>query len=398
MKNIVVFGMGYVGLSNSLLLAQNNNVVGIEIDKKKVELLNNKISPIEDKEISEFLKNEDLHFVAKVEDDEMVSKADYVLVCTPTNYDEINEYFNVSSVNSVIDKVVAINKNAVIVVKSTIPVGFVDSVVKKHPDINILFSPEFLREGQALKDNLYPSRIIVGTDLKNKKLCESAEEFRDIMLQSAMAQDVPTFIMAYQEAESVKLFSNTYLAMRVAFFNELDSFALNKNYNSKAIIEGVCADKRIGAYYNNPSFGYGGYCLPKDTKQLFAEYERTFVPNELMKAIVDSNSCRKKVILKDILERTQPEDVIGVHRLAMKANSDNCRSSAIVDVVKMLARYRKVIVYEPTIADLGVDNVEMVNSLETLKTSSQLILANRITKDISDVVEKVYTRDIYNRD
>lgn len=398
MKNIVVFGLGYVGLSNALLFAQNNKVVGIEIDGQKVELLNKGMSTIEDKEISEFLKNKELNFIAKVEDDEAIASADYILICTPTNYDEASQYFDTSSVVSVVEKVRKLNKSAIIVIKSTIPIGFVDGLVSKYPNMRILFSPEFLREGSALRDNLYPSRIIVGTDLTNKKLCKFASEFRDLMLNSAVDKNIPTFIMSYQEAECVKLFSNTYLAMRVAFFNELDSFALSKNYNSKSIIEGVCADKRIGEYYNNPSFGYGGYCLPKDTKQLFSEYEMTFVPNELMRAIVDSNSCRKRIIMKDILNKTKSNEVIGVYRLTMKANSDNCRYSAIVDVVKLLSRYRKVVVYEPTINRLEIDNVTLVKTLQELKNNSQLILTNRIMPDIVDVIEKVYTRDIYSRD
>lgn len=398
MKNIVVFGLGYVGLSNAILFAQNNKVVGIEIDGQKVELLNKGISTIEDKEISEFLKNKELNFIAKVEDDEAIASADYILICTPTNYDETSQYFDTSSVLSVVEKVRKLNKSAIIVIKSTIPIGFVDGLVSKYPNIRILFSPEFLREGSALRDNLHPSRIIVGTDLANKKLCKFASEFRDLMLNSAVDKNIPTFIMSYQEAECVKLFSNTYLAMRVAFFNELDSFALSKNYNSKSIIEGVCADKRIGEYYNNPSFGYGGYCLPKDTKQLFSEYEMTFVPNELMRAIVDSNSCRKRIIMKDILNKTKSNEVIGVYRLTMKANSDNCRYSAIIDVVKLLSRYRKVVVYEPTINHLEIDNVTLVKTLQELKNNSQLILTNRIMSDIVDVIEKVYTRDIYSRD
>ena len=395
-KKIIVFGLGYVGLSNAILLAQKNEVVGIEIIQSKVDLLNCKKSPIVDKEISEYLATKDLNLIVKTNDNEFAKNADYVIISTPTNFDEDKNYFDTSSVDSVIANLAKIESKATIVIKSTIPIGYTKKVQEKYPNLRILFSPEFLREGQALKDNLYPSRIIVGC-YKSDKLCEEkAIEFANLLKEGAIKQDVQTIIMNHEEAESVKLFSNTYLAMRVAYFNEVDDFAIKNNLNTKEIIEGMCADPRIGNFYNNPSFGYGGYCFPKDTKQLKANYNG--IPNSLIDSIVDSNVIRKRFIADTIIEKTLSTDIIGVYRLIMKSNSDNCRSSAIFDIIKMVSKERKVVVYEPNAKNIKLENVEFVDDLSAFKEKSDIIVANRLDENIRDVKNKVYTRDIYNRD
>ncbi len=395
-KKIVVFGLGYVGLSNAILLAQKNEVVGIEIVQSKVDLLNNKKSPIVDKEISEYLTTKDLNLIVKTNDDEFAKTADFIIVSTPTNFDEEKNYFDTSSVDAVISNLAKINSRATIVIKSTIPIGYTKKVQDKYPNLRIFFSPEFLREGQALKDNLYPSRIIVGCNKIDKSCEEKAVEFANLLKEGAIKQDMPIIIMNYAEAESVKLFSNTYLAMRVAYFNEVDDFAIKNNLNTKEIIEGMCADPRIGNFYNNPSFGYGGYCFPKDTKQLKANYNG--IPNSLIDSIVDSNVIRKKFIADSLIEKTLSTELVGVYRLIMKSNSDNCRSSAIFDIIKMVAKERKVIIFEPTNVNIELENCTFVNNLSEFKEKADIIVANRMDDNIKDVKNKVYTRDIFNRD
>ena len=395
-KKIIVYGLGYVGLSNAVLLAQNNEVVGIEILEKKVEMLNSKISPIVDKEISEFLEAKKLNLTAKLEDNEFAKNADFVIVSTPTNFDEEKNYFDTSSVDSVISNLAKMESKATVVIKSTIPIGYTKKVQAKYPNLRIFFSPEFLREGQALKDNLYPSRIIVGCNKSNAKDIEIAEEFASLLAEGAIKKDMPIITMNYAEAESVKLFSNTYLAMRVAYFNEVDDYAIKNNLDTKEIIEGMCADPRIGNFYNNPSFGYGGYCFPKDTKQLKANYDG--IPNSLIDSIVDSNVIRKKFIADTLIEKTLSTEIVGVYRLIMKANSDNCRSAAIFDIIKMVAKERKVIIYEPTATNIELENCEFVNNLSEFKEKSDIIVANRIDENIRDCKDKIYTRDIFNRD
>ncbi len=397
MKNIIVFGLGYVGLSNAILLAQKNNVIGIEINSDKVELLNKKISPIKDDKITEFLKNKKLNFCIKVlESKEDIKNADYIIIATPTNFDENKNYFDTSSVDNIIEKLFNLKAKANIIIKSTIPLGYIKKLRKRFPGITILFSPEFLREGRALEDNLYPSRIIVGYDINNKDEYIKASEFANLLRQGALKQDISILIMNIEEAESVKLFSNTYLAMRVAYFNEVDDYAIKHNLNTKDIIKGMCADPRIGDFYNNPSFGYGGYCFPKDTKQLKANYSG--VPNSLIDSIVESNMIRKEFIAKTILEKTVSSDIVGIYRLLMKSNSDNCRSSAIYDIIKILAKERKIIIFEPNILEISIENCEFETNLEKFKKRSDIILVNRCDEKLSDVQEKVFTRDIFGRD
>ena len=395
-KKIIVYGLGYVGLSNAVLLAQKNEVVGIEILEKKVEMLNNKISPIVDKEISEYLETKDLNFTAKLEDNEFAKNADFIIVSTPTNFDEEKNYFDTSSVDSVISNLAKIESTATIIIKSTIPIGYTKKIQNKYQNLRIFFSPEFLREGQALKDNLFPSRIIVGCNKDSSQNVAFAEEFANLLKEGAIKQDMPIIIMNYAEAESVKLFSNTYLAMRVAYFNEVDDYAIKNNLNTKEIIEGMCADPRIGNFYNNPSFGYGGYCFPKDTKQLKANYAG--IPNSLIDSIVDSNVIRKKFIADTLIEKTLSTETIGIYRLIMKANSDNCRSSAIFDIIKMIAKERQVVIFEPTAVNLELENCEFINNLSEFKEKSDIVVANRIDDNIKDIKEKIYTRDIFNRD
>lgn len=386
---IAVAGTGYVGLSIATLLSQKNEVVALDIIPEKIEMINNKISPIKDKEIEEFLKNKNLNLRATLDYREAFEGADFIVISTPTNYDDIKNHFDTSSVEDIIKKVVSMNIETTMVVKSTIPVGFIKSMKEKYNIDNIMFSPEFLREGRALYDNLYPSRIIVG------EKSQRAEKFAELLKQGALKEDIIIKYMDSTEAEAVKLFANTYLALRVAYFNELDTYAETKGLNSKDIIEGVCLDPRIGNQYNNPSFGYGGYCLPKDTKQLLANYKD--VPQNLIEAIVTANKTRKDFITEEILKRN-PETV-GIYRLTMKAGSDNFRSSAIQDIIKNLrVNNVDVLIYEPTLNVSEFDGFKVINNINEFKQKSSIILANRQENLLDDIKYKVYTRDIFSRD
>jgi len=387
---IAIAGTGYVGLSNAVLLAQNNEVVALDIIPQKVELINKRISPIEDKEITEFFQTKKLNLKATTKKEEAYERAEYVVIATPTDYDPITNYFNTKSVESVIKDVIAINPNATIVIRSTIPIGYTQRVKKEFGIKNIFFVPEFLREGKALFDSLYPSRIIVGE--KSTK----AEIFANLLRDGAFKETIPLLFTNNTEAEAIKLFANTYLAMRVSFFNELDNFVIAKELNAKDIIEGVCLDPRIGNHYNNPSFGYGGYCLPKDTKQLLANYTIENIPQKLMEAIVDSNTTRKEFIVNKILE--QKPRVVGVYRLIMKAGSDNFRSSAIFDVIQMLKPFVKVIVYEPLAKGDEIEDVEFINDFNDFSQRADVIVANRMDEKLYKVKEKVFSRDIFGRD
>lgn len=386
---IAVAGTGYVGLSLATLLSQKNEVIALDVIPEKVEKINNRISPIQDQYIEEYFKTKKLNLKATLDYKEAFNGAKYIIISTPTNYDEKTHFFDTSSVEDIIQKVISMNIDTTMVVKSTIPVGFIENMKKKYNIDNIMFSPEFLREGKALYDNLYPSRIIVGE--KSKR----AEEFANLLKECCLKEDVTVKFMNSTEAEAVKLFANTYLALRVAYFNELDTYAELKGLNTKDIIDGVCLDPRIGNFYNNPSFGYGGYCLPKDTKQLLANYDN--VPENLIEAIVKSNDTRKRHITDMILEHNP--SVVGIYRLTMKSNSDNFRASAIQSVIKNLKdKNVRVVIYEPTLTTDTFDDLEVIKDLNEFKNISDIIVVNRVDDNLLDVKDKLYTRDLYSRD
>ena len=386
---ITVVGLGYVGLSLSTLLSIDNEVIALDINKEKVDKVNNRICPIKDKEMEEYLATKELNLKATTDWKKALKDRDYIIICCPTNYDEDTHFFDTSHVEEVLEEILSVNSNSTIVIKSTVPVGYIDNIKKKYNIKNIFFSPEFLRESRALYDNLYPSRIVIGAKSKQ------AKAFGELLKKASLKDDVPIIYMGTKEAEAIKLFSNTYLALRVSFFNELDTFCERKKLNTKDVIKGVCLDPRIGDYYNNPSFGYGGYCLPKDTKQLLANYNN--VPEHLVEAIVLANDIRIHHIVEMIMNKKP--DVVGVYRLTMKTNSDNFRNSSVHKIISLLKENNiNIMIYEPTVNDNTYEGFEVIHDLKLFKSMSSIIIANRIDKEIEDCGDKIYSRDVFERD